>query len=139
MVDHLEVAERSALMSRVRSRGNASTEVALARLMRRSKISGWRRNQKIFGSPDFVFRAPRIAVFVDGCFWHGCPRCYATPKQNALFWTAKISRNRSRDLKVTRHLRKEGWSVLRIWEHSMSDTEIVIGKILRKLTNRIDR
>jgi len=70
--------------------------------------------------PDFVFRAQRVAVFVDGCFWHGCPRHATRPKQNRKFWDAKIARNRARDRKVSRTLRAAGWSVLRIWECALT-------------------
>ena len=60
-------------MSRIRGRGNKDTEIALAKLLRANDISGWRRNQALIGKPDFIFRRERVAVFVDGCFWHGCP------------------------------------------------------------------
>ena len=70
--------------------------------------------------PDFVFRTQRVAVFVDGCFWHGCPRHATRPKQNRAFWDAKIARNRARDRKVSRTLRAAGWSVLRIWECALT-------------------
>jgi G:T-mismatch repair DNA endonuclease (very short patch repair protein) len=71
-------------------------------------------------NPDFVFRAHRLAVFVDGCFWHGCPLHATQPKQNAQFWREKIARNRARDRLVTRTLRAMGWRVLRIWQHELS-------------------
>jgi DNA mismatch endonuclease (patch repair protein) len=69
--------------------------------------------------PDFVFRTQRLAVFVDGCFWHGCPRHATWPRQNAKFWREKILRNRTRDRLVTRTLRAHGWTVLRLWEHEL--------------------
>ena len=119
MSDFLTKAKRSALMATIRSRGNKDTELALAKLMRRHGITGWRRNQRVFGKPDFVFRRARLAVFVDGCFWHGCPRCYCRPKSNRKFWDAKIARNRERDRKVSRKLRRLGWRVIRIWEHDL--------------------
>ena len=68
------------------------------------------------GKPDFVFRKERLVVFVDGCFWHGCPTCYIKPKQNAEFWENKIGGNIRRDRKVSRQLRTDGWSVCRVWE-----------------------
>jgi DNA mismatch endonuclease, patch repair protein len=70
--------------------------------------------------PDFVFPKLRIAVFVDGCFWHGCPLHATQPKQNAEFWRTKIARNQARDLLVTRQLRARGWRVLRLWEHELT-------------------
>jgi DNA mismatch endonuclease, patch repair protein len=112
--------KRSEVMSRVRGHGNKDTEVALAKLFRRNKITGWRRHQKIFGKPDFIFLKLKLAVFVDGCFWHGCPKHGTQPKGNAAFWRRKFSRNKKRDLLVTRTLRRTGWRVLRIWEHELA-------------------
>ena len=93
--------------------------MALIVVFRAHKISGWRRGQRILGHPDFVFYRERLCVFVDGCFWHGCPLHATRPKQNRVFWDAKLKRNRERDHKVTRALQKEGWIVLRIWEHEL--------------------
>ena len=111
---------RSELMSRIRSRGNKDTEVALAKLFRRHKITGWRRNQQVFGKPDFVFPKIRLALFVDGCFWHGCPKHGTQPKGNRAFWKKKFTRNKARDVLVTRALRSGDWRVLRIWEHELA-------------------
>ncbi len=122
-------------MSRIRSRGNRETEVALAKLFRRNKITGWRRNQKLFGKPDFIFPKSRVAIFVDGCFWHGCPWHGTMPSTNRSFWRRKISRNKKRDKLVTRTLRKNGWRVLRIWGHSLKKSpETCIRKIQSILT-----
>jgi DNA mismatch endonuclease (patch repair protein) len=107
-------------MSRIRGSGNKDTELALAKLFRRHKISGWRRNQKIFGKPDFVFQKLKLVVFVDGCFWHGCPKHETKPKNNRQFWRQKFSRNKKRDALVTRALRQANWRVLRIWEHELA-------------------
>jgi DNA mismatch endonuclease (patch repair protein) len=71
-------------------------------------------------SVDFVFRKERVAVFVDGCFWHACPRHGTMPAGNRAFWNAKLARNTERDGLVTRSLRKAGWTVLRIWEHDLA-------------------
>ena len=120
MSDVFTKAKRSEVMSRIRGRGNKDTEVALAKLFRRNKITGWRRNQKIFGKPDFIFPKLKLAVFVDGCFWHGCPKHETQPKGNAAFWRRKFSRNVARDRLVTRTLRANGWHVLRIWEHELA-------------------
>lgn len=103
-------------MSAIRCKGNATTELLLASLLRRAGLSGWRRHQPVFGKPDFVWQQHRTAVFVDGCFWHGCPRCYRPPRANVQYWREKIARNRKRDRKVIRELRENGWQVVRIWE-----------------------
>jgi DNA mismatch endonuclease (patch repair protein) len=120
MPDVFTKAKRSEVMSRIRSRGNKDTELALAKLFRRHKITGWRRNQKLFGKPDFVFPKLRLAVFVDGCFWHGCPMHTTQPKNNRAFWKNKFNRNKARDHLVTRILRSQVWRVLRIWEHELA-------------------
>jgi DNA mismatch endonuclease (patch repair protein) len=120
MADMFSKSKRSEVMSRIRSRGNKDTEVALAKLFRRHKITGWRRNQKVFGKPDFVFRQVRLALFVDGCFWHGCPKHGTQPKGNRTFWKNKFARNIARDQLVSRTLRSANWRVLRIWEHELT-------------------
>jgi DNA mismatch endonuclease, patch repair protein len=132
-MDILTQRERSKLMAKIRSRGNNGTEGALAKFFRRNKITGWRRQVQISTSPrpspqrgegvrvrpDFIFRQVRLALFVDGCFWHGCPKHGTKPKGNAAFWRRKFSRNITRDRLVTRTLRRSGWRVLRIWEHTL--------------------
>ncbi len=116
MADTFTPAERSAIMRRVRSSGNVSTELRLIALLRAARLTGWRRRAALPGRPDFIFPAGRVAVFVDGCFWHGCPRCGRLPTTRVDYWRAKIDRNRRRDRAVSRLLRARGWSVLRIRE-----------------------
>ena len=118
MSDVFTAEKRSAVMSRIRARGNRNTELRLARLFREAAITGWRRNKRVFGKPDFVFARARVAVFVDGCFWHRHPGCKFsyTPKSRVDFWLPKFRRNVARDRLVTRELRKAGWRVVRIWE-----------------------
>ena len=107
-------------MSRVRSRGNAATELRMVALLRTHGLTGWRRHQRIFGSPDFVFRREKVALFVDGCFWHACPEHGTWPASNAAFWRAKLERNKERDHLVNRTLRAKGWSVIRVWQHDLA-------------------
>ena len=116
MADIFTKAKRSAVMACIRSRGNKATELRMIALFRAHGITGWRRGVALFGKPDFVFRRERVAVFVDGCFWHGCPRHATQPKTRAAFWAAKFSRNAERDREVTRTLRRAGWRVVRVWE-----------------------
>ena len=120
MPDVFTKAKRSEVMSRIRGRGNKDTELALVKLFRRHRITGWRRNQPVFGKPDFVFLQLKLAAFVDGCFWHGCPKHATKPKNNRAFWRRKFSSNKRRDALVTRTLRRAGWRVLRIWEHELA-------------------
>lgn len=120
MPDVFTKAKRSEVMSRIRGRGNKETELALMKLFRRHHVTGWRRNQNIVGKPDFVFRRARLALFVDGCFWHGCPRHCNTPASNQAFWKEKLAANKARDRRVNRVLRSDGWRVVRIWEHDLA-------------------
>ena len=107
---------RSDLMSRIRGSGNASTELRFLRLIRSSRIKGWRRNYLLPGKPDFTFPKSKLVVFIDGCFWHGHKCSGRKPKRNTKAWVAKFERNRARDVTVTLKLRKRGWKVIRIWE-----------------------
>jgi DNA mismatch endonuclease (patch repair protein) len=120
MADVFSSRKRSQIMSRVRGKGNKATEIALIALLRRLRISGWRRGARIFGKPDFVFPKHRLAIFVDGCFWHGCPKHGTQPTSNRTFWKAKLARNKTRDTLVKRTLTQQGWRVLRIWQHDLS-------------------
>jgi DNA mismatch endonuclease (patch repair protein) len=163
MADVFSKRKRSEVMSRIRSRGNRDTELALARLLRANRITGWRRHFQIRGravlprgqknqaaqqrrptknqrtarpfvakamqgrrsvptfrvKPDFVFRQVRLALFVDGCFWHGCPKHATWPAHRAAWWRRKIEGNKTRDRVVNRALRRAGWRVVRIWEHEL--------------------
>ena len=137
-------------MSRIRSRGNVDTELALARLLRAHRITGWRRQVRVAVDssklivdrgrrrgkvhqpstkdhqltvrPDFIFPKLRVTVFVDGCFWHGCPKHGTQPKGNRAFWKKKFAANKARDRRVNRMLRRAGWRVLRIWEHELKQS-----------------
>lgn len=119
MADTLSKRKRSELMSKIRGKGNKTTELRLVQIMRKLRISGWRRNYPLFGKPDFVFPSMRVAVFVDGCFWHACPEHCKVPKSNVEFWRGKLERNAARDSLVTEALSSAGWSVVRIWEHDL--------------------
>ena len=120
MADIYSKAKRSEVMSRIRGKGNKDTEVALAKLFRANGITGWRRHYPITGRPDFAFPKQKLAVFVDGCFWHGCRKHGVQPKGNKEFWLSKLAANKARDQKVNRLLRAKGWRVLRIWEHDLA-------------------
>ena len=120
MPDVFTKTKRSEVMARIRSHGNRDTELVLAKIFRTHGFIGWRRRQPVFGKPDFIFRAARVAVFVDGCFWHGCPLHCRMPQGNRPFWHKKLGRNRDRDRLVSRTLRQRGWRVLRIWEHALA-------------------
>lgn len=114
--DVFKASERSEIMKKVKSDRNKSTELRLIEEFRRRNLVGWRRKVKLFGRPDFVFPKLRIAVFVDGCFWHGHDCRNTKPKDHAEYWRVKIERNRNRDRAVTERLTKLGYEVVRIWE-----------------------
>jgi DNA mismatch endonuclease, patch repair protein len=129
---------RSKMMGAVKGRGNKSTEVRLRLALVRSRIKGWKLHPTgITGKPDFHFPAGRLAVFVDGCFWHGCPKCGHIPKNNEAFWETKIGRNKQRDIRNTQQLSSEGISVLRFWEHELKqDIQKCIDSIKQHLLAR---
>lgn len=85
----------------------------------------------MLGKPDFVFPKQKVALFVDGCFWHGCPKHSCAPKNNQGFWKKKLEGNKVRDRFVTRELRKMGWKVVRVWEHELKNPEKVVAKLTR--------
>jgi len=159
-------------MSRSRSRGNRDTELALAKLLRAHQITGWRRQQTVRLSversavrvrPDFVFPKQPLAIFVDGCFWHGCPKhsnpkrwlkkssmgmaeTTETPRQargdkpgrrtGKVFWADKLRANIARDRFVTRTLRRQGWKVVRLWEHDLAKSP---ARCLRRIRHVLRR
>ncbi len=136
MPDVFDTKKRSDVMSRIRGKGNKSTELALSNAFRRAGIKGWRRHVAIklrlgprvakregrdylVVRPDFVFRRERVVVFVDGCFWHRCPLHAQIPETNRAFWEQKLERNVDRDRFIDRELQKSGWRVWRVWEHTL--------------------
>lgn len=121
MADVFTKAKRSEIMSRVRGSENKATELKLIVLFREHGFKGWRRNYPLFGKPDFAFPAERVAIFVDGEFWHGHPTRAKIPEDNRAFWERKIKRNKARDREVNRTLRQKGWTVVRVWQHELKD------------------
>lgn len=137
MADVWTKKKRSEVMSLVRGQGNKDTELVLARLLRQNKINGWRRHVSLPGKPDFTFRKHRLTVFVDGCFWHCCPKHARCPKSNRAFWQSKFSVNTKRDKFVNRTLQRLGWRVLRIWEHSLARKhEFLLVRRIRKALSK---
>jgi DNA mismatch endonuclease (patch repair protein) len=188
MPDVFSKRKRSEVMARIRSRGNRDTELALARLLRQAGMTGWRRHvsvslnrdplktlsrksgphasavqrfnrsTKFTVRPDFVFPKKQVAIFVDGCFWHGC-RMHSLPakwlrkssmannppsprlrRTGRAFWRRKLTSNKQRDRYVTRQLRRQGWRVVRIWEHELGQTSSQRSAISRqRVVERIRR
>ena len=136
MADNMTPQQRSYTMSRIRSKGNVSTEQKMIQIFRLHKITGWRRNYPLPGKPDFVFRTSRLAVFIDGCFWHGCAKCRLVPKSNQDYWNEKIHRNKFRDKSVNIDLKKKGWRVVRFWEHEMKHPERLASRMIRFIKSK---
>jgi DNA mismatch endonuclease (patch repair protein) len=146
MADVFSPAKRSAVMACIRSAGNRTTELRLIEILREHGVKGWRRGvtleftglpKRLRVRPDFVFRRHRLAVFVDGCFWHACPYHRTKPRTNRAFWSEKIAANRKRDRIVGQGLASAGWRVLRIWEHSLipKRSAMTVQRLQRHLTS----
>jgi DNA mismatch endonuclease (patch repair protein) len=134
MADVVSKKRRSQIMASIKSKGNKATEIKLAGIFRKNIIVGWRRNFDLFGNPDFAFPKHRLAVFVDGCFWHGCPKHFRKPMDNRKYWHEKILRNHRRDRLVTKTLRSSGWRVLRIWEHELKNETRLVSRVWNLLS-----
>ena len=117
-MDVLSKTDRSAVMRKVKSHGTKS-ELALMRLLESMKLRFRAQPEDIPGKPDFILPRLKLLIFMDGCFWHGCPACCRMPADHREYWVNKITRNGERDRRTTHQLRRAGWSVLRIWEHEL--------------------
>ena len=104
-------------MSQIKSK-DTTPEIAVRKLIWK-KGYRYRIGHGLMGKPDMVFPFYGIAVFIDGCFWHGCPKHCRMPSSNVSYWKQKIYGNKKRDKKINRQLKKEGWKVIRIWEHDI--------------------
>lgn len=122
-------SKRSQIMSRIRGRDNAATELLLRSWLRQQGITGWRRHYPIPGTPDFAFPKQKVALLIDGCFWHGCPKCKRMSKTNKEYWSAKVLANRKRDSRVNRKLRRKNWRVIRIWQCELKKPEFVLARL----------
>lgn len=131
MSDVFSAEKRSQIMSRVRSKENSSTELRLIKYFRELSVHGWRRNYNVVGHPDFVFIDKKIAVFVDGCFWHGHDCRNTCPSSNQEYWTKKRNKNMERDKQMTKRFEDRGWIVIRIWECELKKKNR--GALIKKL------
>ena len=116
MADVFSKEQRSSVMRAVKSKNTKSTELKLIQYFRENHITGWRHSYLVKGHPDFVFLEKRIAIFVDGCFWHGHDCRNTRPADNAEYWSKKQQRNMERDKAITARFEQRGWLVIRIWE-----------------------
>lgn len=135
MTDVFSRKKRSEVMSKIGPK--TSLERKLSGRLRALGLKHGMHYKKLPGKPDIVFPDKKLAVFIDGCFWHKCPRHYIRPATRTAFWTGKIDGNVKRDRIVNRKLGKAGWRILRIWEHTMEKSpEYVVSKIRKKLFQR---
>lgn len=118
MADIFDKQKRSDVMSKIRSR-NTKLELIFRKALFKKGIRSYRLNVKLPGSPDITFPRVKVAIFVDGCFWHGCPLCYTEPETNSYFWRNKIIENQERDIRANKSLNEMGWTVIRVWEHEI--------------------
>ena len=116
MADVFNVKKRSDIMSKVRSNNNKSTELKLMQIFKENNIVGWKRKYPVKGHPDFVFLDKKIAIFVDGCFWHGHDCRNTIPSNNAEYWNKKRLHNIQHDAEITTLFEQRNWKVIRIWE-----------------------
>jgi DNA mismatch endonuclease (patch repair protein) len=136
MTDVLTPAQRKYNMSRIRGK-NTEPEIILRKILFSNGVRGYRIHYDIPGKPDIVFTKKKIAIFIDGCFWHKCPVCFQEPETRKKFWMNKISSNVERDEKVNLQLQNEGWRVIRIWEHEIrKEPDTVVQRICNLLKNQ---
>lgn len=136
--DVMSEAKRSAVMSSIRG-SDTGPELLLRKALWRRGLR-YRVKSRLPGKPDLIFPTARVAVFIDGCFWHRCPQHATNPKNNATFWEKKLARNVERDLEVNEMLRDQGWTVIRFWEHEIeSDLAACERTVVEALRNESAR
>lgn len=135
MADVFDPQKRSNVMRQIKSKKNKSTEIRLIEIFKKNKVTGWKRNYPVRGHPDFVFLKCRIAVFVDGCFWHGHDCRNTRPETNKEFWQKKRERNIKHDQEITELFEKRGWTVVRIWECELKRNNYE--NALRRITDHL--
>ena len=128
MADRFPPKVRSKIMASIRGK-DTGPEIAVRRILWGHGFRYRIHDRTVLGTPDISNKRRGFAVFVDGCFWHGCPKCYKEPETNRGFWRDKISKNRERRKKVREGLEKQGVRVIEIWEHDTADSEFIMKAI----------
>ena len=141
MADIFNNEKRSEIMRKVKSKKNKSTELRLIDIFKQNGITGWKRNYPVKGHPDFVFLKEKVAVFVDGCFWHGHDCRNTRPAENKEYWQNKCELNMKHYKDVTAMFEARGWKVLRIWECELKkrNETILVEKIQSILSRSSER
>jgi len=133
MTDVLNKSQRSYNMSQIKSK-NTTPEIKLRKALFQNGIRGYKIHYNLYGKPDIVFTKYKLVIFIDGCFWHKCPKCFIKPETRTDFWMKKIESNKNRDKIINKKLSDEGWIVLRFWEHQIEkELDKVLGTIQLKL------
>lgn len=137
MIDNLKPKDRRKTMQAVKGKGT-SLERRLWAMLAGMGLRGWKKNDSsVAGKPDVVFSRQLVAIFIDGCFWHGCPYCHRKlPKTNLDYWERKINRNIDLAQRYKMILQADGWTIVRIWEHELKDLAIIRERILDALKNK---
>ncbi len=116
---------------------NTKLEQTLVAILEDDRITNFVCNEKSLpGKPDIAFNHVKVVIFLDSCFWHGCPKHLRRPSSNQAYWRPKIDNNVKRDLRNRAKLRRMGWSVLRVWEHDLKNPTSVVKKVRRALKRR---
>lgn len=132
MPDKFSKETRSRIMSSIRSK-NTKPEVIIRRLLWANGVRYRIHDKSIFGTPDISSKKNKVAIFVDGCFWHGCKSCYQQPVTNTRFWSEKIMANKKRREVVLSQLKKEGWNIFEIWEHDVKSRPDSVARRISKM------
>ena len=124
---------RSQQMARIRTK-DTKPETMLRAALWSAGLRGYRKHARTpVGRPDLVFPGPRLAIFIDGCFWHGCPEHYVRPRNRPEFWAAKLRANVDRDRRQTMTLEAQGWTVFRVWEHAIHESLDAVVETVRRV------
>ncbi|HAC14604.1 MAG TPA: very short patch repair endonuclease [Bacteroidetes bacterium] len=134
MTDVLTSEQRKKNMSHILGK-NTGPEIKLRKLLWSNNIRGYRIHYNLPGKPDIVFTKKKIAIFIDGCFWHKCPVDFQEPETRKEFWMKKINSNVERDQKNTRQLQDDNWTVMRFWEHDVRKNPAEIVKTIKETLN----
>ena len=128
MADRFPPKVRSRIMASIRGK-DTGPEIAVRRILWRHGLRYRTHDRTVLGRPDISNKRKRLAVFVDGCFWHGCPKCYQEPETNRDFWRSKVEGNRRRREIVRDGLKRQGFRVIEIWEHEVGRSDVVMKKV----------
>jgi len=121
-MDKVSKEVRSGIMRKIHSANNKSTERRFKAGMIKAGLRGWKTHPDTIFNPDFIFEDNKLAIFIDGCFWHRCPICNKMPASNLQYWDDKFEKNIDRDIKAKDKLTEEGWVVIRFWEHEVRNS-----------------